>query len=65
MVLKGKNFKKKFNQVFGQVLEETILAKTTNCLGLFMHFTEIYLEELAKVWYLKMMNSNVSVWKVF
>lgn len=49
VVLKGKNFKKKFNQVFGQVLEETILATTTNCLGLFMHFTEIYLEELAKI----------------
>jgi len=49
-VLKKCNFKKHPNQVFTKVLEDTILNVTkVPPLGLFMHFTEIYLEEIAKV----------------
>ncbi|XP_066257708.1 ribosomal RNA processing protein 1 homolog isoform X2 [Euwallacea similis] len=50
VVLKGKNFKKRPNETFAKVLEDTILSSINYTpLGLFMHFTEIYLEELAKI----------------
>ncbi|XP_066139334.1 ribosomal RNA processing protein 1 homolog isoform X2 [Euwallacea fornicatus] len=50
VVLKGKKFKKRPNETFVKVLEDTILSSINYTpLGLFMHFTEIYLEELAKV----------------
>lgn len=49
-VLKKVNFKKRHNKTFAEILENTILSTSeTPPLGLFMHFTEIYLEELAKV----------------
>ncbi|CAG9770332.1 unnamed protein product [Ceutorhynchus assimilis] len=50
VALKNSNFKKHSNQLFAKILEETILSSTKPVpLGLFMHFTEIYLEELAKI----------------
>ncbi|KAL1501616.1 hypothetical protein ABEB36_006913 [Hypothenemus hampei] len=49
VVLKQNNFRKKSNQVFVEALATTILSNENVPLGLFMHFTEIYLEELAKI----------------
>lgn len=44
------NFKKYHNEIFTQILQSTILSTIkAPPLGLFMHFTEIYLEELSKV----------------
>lgn len=50
VVLKNNNWKKIDVENFVQVLSETILSTEKDPpLGLFMHFTEIYLEEIAKV----------------
>lgn len=49
-VLKKDEFKKEKIQEFGQILSETVLdTQKKDILGLFMHVTEIFLEEVAKV----------------
>ncbi|KAF7266491.1 hypothetical protein GWI33_020174 [Rhynchophorus ferrugineus] len=50
VTIKKNNFKKNYNEMFALILQSTVLSTTkAPPLGLFMHFTEIYLEELAKV----------------
>lgn len=49
-MLKNEKWKLKVVNKFGEVLMESVLRpKAENVLGLKMHFTDIYLEELAKV----------------
>lgn len=50
VALRGNNFRKHANELFAAALEETVLSSGDAApLGLLMHFTEVYLEEVAKV----------------
>lgn len=48
-MLKNAGWKKEVVARFGEVLLESVLTPNAEVLGLKMHFTDIYLEELAKV----------------
>ncbi|XP_060533505.1 ribosomal RNA processing protein 1 homolog [Cylas formicarius] len=59
MVLAKVSFKKKFNLEFSTALEDTVLSTTNRVpIGLFMHFTEIYLEEVAKTSFKKLQKNR-------
>ncbi|KAF5284637.1 hypothetical protein FQR65_LT13468 [Abscondita terminalis] len=47
--LRKYNWKVKLVHTFSWTLSETLLSKKSKCLGLTMHLSEIFLEELAKV----------------
>ncbi|ENN78016.1 ribosomal RNA processing protein 1 homolog [Dendroctonus ponderosae] len=50
VALKGNNFRKQSNDLFAAALEETVLRSGDAApLGLVMHFTEVFLEEVAKI----------------
>lgn len=60
VALKKVGWKKGPVTVFGEVLTNSVLKPNVeNVLGLKMHFTDIYLEELAKVFFLRLVKKRI------